>query len=87
MKSVTLSPKFESVLSAGVVDVFDLLSLPPVKTTALFHIVMFLLYHIGTFLGDDLIVGLHIDKFRLYYLFAKFLSRLDNVLHQFLLAN
>ena len=35
-KSVTLSPKFESVLSAGVVDLFDLLSLPPVKTTAFF---------------------------------------------------
>ena len=35
-KSVTLSPKFESVLSAGVVDLFDLLSLPPVKTTTFF---------------------------------------------------
>ena len=35
-KSVTLSPKFESVLSAGVVNVFDLLSLLPVKTTAFF---------------------------------------------------
>ena len=33
-KSVTLSPKFESVVAARIVDVFDLLSLPPVKTTA-----------------------------------------------------
>ena len=49
--------------------------------------VMFLLYHLGTCLEDVLIVGLHIDKFRLYYLLGKFLRRLDNVLHQFLLAN
>ena len=48
--------------------------------------VMFLLYHLGTCLEDVLIVGLHIDKFRLYYLLGKFLRRLDNVLHQFLLA-
>ena len=35
-KLVTLSPKFEFILSAGVVDIFDLLSLPPVKATAFF---------------------------------------------------
>ena len=33
-KSVTLSPKCEYVVSAGVVDVIDLLSLPPIKATA-----------------------------------------------------
>ena len=62
-KLVTLSPKFESILSAGVVGIFDLLSLPPVKATAFFYIVMLLLYHLGTCLEDVLIVGLHIDKF------------------------
>ena len=30
--------------------------------------VMFLLYHLGTYLEDVLIVGLHIDKVRLYCL-------------------
>ena len=48
---------------------------------------MFLLYHLGTCLEDALIVGLHIDKFRVYYLLVKFLRCLDNVLHQFLLTN
>ena len=48
---------------------------------------MFLLYHLGTFLEDVLIIGLHIDKFRLYYLLVKFLRRLGNVLRQFLLTN
>ena len=48
---------------------------------------MFLLYHLGTCLEDVLIVGLHIDKFRLYYLLVKFKRSLDNVLQQFLLAN
>ena len=35
-KSVALSPKFVSVLSAGVVEVFDLLSLLRFKLTAFF---------------------------------------------------
>ena len=86
-KSVTLSPKFKSILPAGVVAVFNLLSLPPVKRTAFFHTVFFLLYHLGTCLEDVLISGLHTDKFQLYYLLVKFLRRLDNVLHQFLLTN
>ena len=33
-KSVTLLSKFDSVLSAWVVGIFNLLSLPPVKATA-----------------------------------------------------
>ena len=45
---------------------------------------MFLLYHLRTSLEDVLIVGLHIEKFRLL---VKFLLRLDNVLYQFLLSN
>ena len=48
---------------------------------------MFLLYHPGTCLEVVLIVGLHIDKFQLYYLLVEFLPCLDNVLHQFLLIN
>ena len=48
---------------------------------------MLFLYHLGTGLEDVLTVGLHIDKFRVYYLLVKCLRRLDNVLHQFLLAN
>ena len=52
-----------------------------------FHIVMFLLYHLETFLEDVLVVELYIDRFQLYYLLLKFLCHLDNVWYRFLLAN
>ena len=48
---------------------------------------MFFLCHLWTGLEDVLIVGLHIVKFRLYYLLVNFLRRLENILHQFLLTN
>ena len=48
---------------------------------------MFLLYHLETFMEDVLVVEVHIDRFQLYYLLVKFLHHLDNVWHQFLLAN
>ena len=86
-KSVTLSLKFASVLSAGVSLLFNLLSLFPVKTTAFFRIKLFLLCHQEILLGGVLSVEQHSYKFQLLYLLVKFLHHLVNVLYQFLLTN
>ena len=86
-KSVTLSLKFASVLSADVPVLFNVLSLFPVKTIAFICIKLFLLCHQEILLGGVLFVEQHSYKLQLCYLLVTFLQRRGNILYQFLLTN